>query len=165
MPGVRSRIWVLSVVSAFLLAGCGGGSVTGGGGGGGGNPTTVTLNFSANSLPLVVAAKIGSGAFTAQTLTGSSLTLTLPTGTSNYAVAYLCPTLGTAPYTSQLEYVWEASVTDGSPLNLNCPYEVNPTLNFTGSLDASAIPGAQSFEIFAKNGDSVGGGGGARGRR
>lgn len=155
---VRSRIWVLSAVSAFLLAGCGGGSITGGGGGGG-NPNTVTLNFSANSLPQVVAAKIGSGAFTAQTLTGTSLTLTLPTGTSNYAVAYLCPTLGTAPDTSQFEYVWEASVTDGSPLNLNCPYEVNPTPNFTGSLDASAIPGVQSFEILAQNGDSFGGGG------
>lgn len=157
---VRSRIWMLGA-SAFLLAGCGGGgSITGGGGGGGGsNPNTVSINFRGTSMPQVVAAKIGSGAFAAQTLTGSSLTLTIPSGTNDYAVAFLCPTEGTAPYTSQLEFVWEASVTDGSPLYFTCPYEPNLTLNFTGNLDGSALPGVQSFEIFAENGSSFGEGG------
>lgn len=119
----------------------------------------VSIKFNGSSMPTAVAAKTGTGAFTAQTLNGSTLTLSIPSGTSDYAVAFLCPTLGTAPYTSQLEFVWEAATTDGTTLNFLCPYEPNLTLNFTGSLDASAITGVQSFEVFAQNGSSVGAGG------
>jgi hypothetical protein len=159
MPVVRSRIWILGVIPA-LLAGCGGGaSIASGGGGGGNNPTTMTLTFAGTAMPQLVAAKIGTGAYSAQTLSGSTLTLSLPSGTSTYAVAYLCPAVGSGQYSSQFEYVWEASITDGSQLYLHCPYAPNLTPNLTGSLDASAIQGVQSFEILAQNGSSVGGGG------
>src|SRR5690348_6349295 len=74
------------------LAGCGGGSVSGGdggGGGGGGNPTAVTFKINGGT-PTAVAAKIGSGPFTAQTLTSGSLSLSIPSGTTTFALAVSC---------------------------------------------------------------------------
>lgn len=161
MAAVRLRFMVLGICAAFV-AGCGGGgsggSLGGGGGtggGGGDNPSVVTIAFKGDA-PTVVAAQIGSGAYTLQTLSGTTLTLTVPNGTSNYAVAYLCPAFTSGQYSSQFEYVWEASTTDGSSLNLNCPYTPNLSANLTGSLDASAVPNVQSFEILAQNGNNVG---------
>jgi hypothetical protein len=53
-------------------------------------PTTVTVSF-AGALPTAVATKIGSGAFTAATLDGATVSLELPSGTTDFAVAYVCP--------------------------------------------------------------------------
>lgn len=150
MSAVRSRVWVIGLCAAFL-AGCGGGSLTGGGGGGGGNSTTVTVQFGGASMPAAVAASIGTGAFAAQTLTGGALTLTLPSGTSNYGLAYLCP----AQSTLQDEFVFEASISDGTSLNVDCPSTASQTGTLTGSLDASAIPGVTSFQFASQNGSSV----------
>lgn len=133
------------------------------GGGSGDNATTVTITFVGPSIPTLVAAQIGTGALAAKTLSGSTLTLSIPSGTNNYSVAYLCPALVNGQSSSQFEYMWEASIADGTSLTFACapPQSVTPTLS--GSLDASAIPGVASFQINAQNGDSLGDGGGGFG--
>ncbi len=158
-------IWRLCVpgVCAAVIAGCGGGGSTSGGGGGTGgsgggqgNPTVVTVTFS-GAAPGTVAASVGGGAFAVQTLSGSALSLSIPNGTSNYAVAYLCPAQVTGQTSWQDEYVWEASTVDGTSVNANlvCPYEPSGTGALTGNLDASVIPGVYSFWIDAQNGETV----------
>jgi hypothetical protein len=133
----------------LLIAGCGGGSGAGLGttGGGGGNPTTVTIAFTGIGSTPLVAAKIGSGVFTAQTLNAGTLNLSIPSGTSNYAVAFLCPS---QPLLSE-EIVWEASIADGTSISLGCPSEPGQTGTLGVSLDASAIPGVVHFDIDAQN--------------
>jgi hypothetical protein len=163
------RLSVIGICAA-LIAGCGGGAdTTGGGGGGGGggnggggnNSTTVTVTFGGPAAPVLVAAKIGTGAFAAQTLSGSTLTLSIPSGTKNYAVAYLCPNpLATLPHSSQYEYVWEASIADGTSPSFAC--EANDVLpsqagDLTGSVDGTALPGGSigELQIFSQSGNSV----------
>jgi hypothetical protein len=158
------RLLVLGVC-AVLVAGCsaGGNMSSGGGtggGGGGNNATTVTITFEGSSLPDPVAAKIGTGAFAAETLSGNTLTLSIPSGTTNYSVAYLCPAQFTGQSSSQFEYEWEASIVDGTSLTFTCPYPQSVTPTLSGSLNASAIPGVVSFQINAQKGDSFGDGGG-----
>ncbi len=155
MSVIHSR-WFVAGLCAALITGCGGGGTTTGCTGancnGGGNPTTVTFNFSGPNLPTTVAAKIGTGSFSAQTLSGNTLTLSIPSGTSNYAVAYLCPTVAA----NQYEYVWEANTADGTSWTYTCEYnesQTPPTL--TGSLDASAVSGAQSLGIISQNASAV----------
>jgi hypothetical protein len=120
----------------ILLAGCGSGSgnTTGGGGGGGGgnNPTTVTFTV------------------TGGTLSGGSLTLSVPSGTTNFAVAFVCPPLTsyTPPETEQ--YVYEASTLDGTSFSEWClggsSNEATGTL--TGAVDASRSPGLRMLEFM-----------------
>ena len=163
---VRLRFLVLGMCAA-LVAGCsaggnmssGGGGSTGGGGGGN-SATTVTITFEGSSLPGPVAAQIGTGAFAAETLSGNTLTLSIPSGTSNYSVAYLCPALVSGQSSSQFEYVWEASIVDGTSLTFACGYPQSVTPTLSGSLDASAVQGVVSFQINAQNGNSFGDGGG-----
>lgn len=178
MPVIGSR-WFLIALCGALIAGCGGGGSTAGGGGGNGgggnggggnggggggngggggssNPTTVTLTFP-NSVTLA-AAQIGSGAFTVQTLSGNQLSLSIPSGTANYAVAYLCPGQSSWQGLFTEEVVWEASTADGTSANLSCMDNFVSTAGMsilTGSLDASAIPGAENFTIFALSGNSI----------
>jgi hypothetical protein len=139
-----------------------GGSGTGGGstgtGGSGNSATTVTITFYGSSMPLLVAAQTGSGALAAKTLSGNTLALSIPSGTSIYSVAYLCPALGTGQSSSQFEYLWEASVLDGTSVGLHCGYQPSPTPTLSGSLDASAIPGVNSFQINAQTSNSFNGG-------
>lgn len=144
------RIGGLGLVASFF-AGCGGsgGGMSCPGGAGcatGGNPTAVTFTFNGPNIPTVVAAKIGTGAFAAQTLSGGTLSLTIPAGTSNYAVAALCPG-------QQNEYIWEASTADGTSPTYQCGY-AGQTGTLTGELDASAISGVQSFWTYAGSADS-----------
>jgi hypothetical protein len=150
------RAWVLRflVPAAVCLAlsGCGGSSSGsgggGGGGGGGGNtPTTVTVSFA--GTPTALATQVGSGSFTAATLTSGTLTLSIPSGTTNFAVAYLC---GDDGYTQQT--VIEASTLDGTSYSASyCPsLATQPTGTLTGSADASAIAGAEFVGINAYNG-------------
>ncbi len=100
------------------------------------------------------------GAFAAKTLSDNTLTLSIPSGTSNYAVAYLCPALVTGQSSSQFEYVWQASIVDGTSLTFACASQPSQTPTLSGSLNASAIPGIESFQINAQNGTSFGDGGG-----
>ncbi len=122
--------------------------------------TTVTITFIGPSIPGLVAAQVGTGALAAKTLSGNVLTLSIPTGTSNYSVAYLCPALVNGQLSSQFEYVWEASIVDGTSLTFVCAYPQSVTPTLSGSLDASAIPGVVSFQINAQSGNSFGEGGG-----
>ena len=153
MPVIHSRLWVFGV-GAALIAGCGGDRSTSGGGGEN-NSTTVTVTFGGTSMPVAVAAQIGTGPLAVQTLSSRTLSLSIPSGTSNYAVADLCPALVTGQSSSQVEYVTEASITDGASLNLYCPYQQSQGGTLTGSLNATAIQGVQFFEINSRNGDSL----------
>lgn len=157
MPFDRSRWLVLCVCTAFLT-GCGSrGNMTGGGGGSGSNPAVITIHFDGSATPTVVAAKMGSGAYSAQSLTNGTLTLSVPDGTSNYAVAYLCPSVTGSNEVE--EDVWEASTADGSSVSFVCPTLPNQAPNLTGALDASAIAGVQEFEIDSQQGDASDGSG------
>jgi len=145
-----------------VVAGCGGGSGNGGNGGGGGggeNPTTVTLKVTA-ATPAAVATQIGTGSFTAATITSGALTLSVPFGTSNFAVAYACPATTTnlsgTVYSSVTENVLEASTADGMSFNLSCAEASNPANPgiLTGSVDATAIAGADYVGVMAGSGGS-----------
>lgn len=141
---IDQPLLLLSVL--VLMAGCGasGGSTNNGGG-----PQTVSVSFSAGT-PTVVAAKIGSGAFTAQSLSGGKLSLSLPSGTSDFAVAYLC----TAPSFPALERIFEATTADGTSFSLSCavPAQPDKTGVLTGNVDITAIPEANLVEIAAGTG-------------
>ena len=151
MSGAVLRLSATCAALAFL-AGCGSSSGGGGSTGGGGNtPTAVTFTFSVGT-PTVVAAKIGSGSFTAQSLNSGKLSLSLPNGTSNFAVAYLC----TAPSFPIFQDVFEANTTDGSSFILPCPAPSStiPMGTLTGSVDGSAIPEANSLGLAVANGNN-----------
>jgi hypothetical protein len=150
------RIVGLSILSGvfILIAGCvGNGSVgSSGGGGGGGNSTTVTVTFT-GATPTAVATQIGSGSYTAVT-PANTITLKLPNGMTNFAVAYVCtvsfPPSGATPSLEIFQNVVEASATDG--VNLveasQCATTTGPATGvLTGSIDGSAIPGVMAFGI------------------
>jgi hypothetical protein len=145
---------LLPATACLVIVGCGGsggGSTCTGAACGTGTPTTVTVTFGGPALPTAVAERIGTGAFTAQTLSGNVLTLSVPSGTSNFAVAYLCP-----PNGENYEYIWEASTADGTSPTFTCMPGDNQPGMLTGNLDASAISGAQGFEILSQNASSNG---------
>jgi hypothetical protein len=145
------------------IAGCGGSpSGNGGsnGGGGGSSSTAVTVTFQ-GTTPTAVAAKIGSGSFTAQTLNSGVVTLSLPSGTTNFTVAFVCPPVAVTSGGTQIgqtgrESVIEASTLDATSLTESCA--VSPqsfqTGMLTGSVDASAIPAASFLSVNAQSGTS-----------
>lgn len=139
------KLFLLLLVLA-LIAGCGGSS---GSSNNTGNPETISISFSTGT-PSVVAAKIGSGSFTAQTLTAGKLSLSLPNGTSDFAVAYVCA----APSLPALEHIFEATTADGNSFTLPCfaPTQPDTTGTLSGSVDATAIPEANFFDIAASAG-------------
>ncbi len=162
----RFRVLVPALVSV-LVAGCGGGSS--GSGSSGGGPATVNFTFSP-ATPTVVAAQIGSGAFTTETVSSNGLSLSLPSGTTNFAVAYVCNppavAFGGQQMIAPYESVVEASTTDGTSLTLPCPSSVlgsgvglSGSTGQTGSLavnvNASGIPSATSVSAIAENGNSA----------
>jgi hypothetical protein len=116
----------------------------------------VTLTFPSGTSP--VAAQVGRDAFALQTLSGDTLSLLIPSGTSNYAVVYLCPSyiIGNIQYGE--EGVWEASTADGVSFYLSCPANpINPPAGMdalTGTIDVAAISGAESFSSAAQSGNS-----------
>ena len=156
-------------VALLLIAGCGGGSNAGsssggsgggtggsGGGNGGGNgggsgdqPTTVTFSF-LSGTPTQLAVKVGSGNYTAQTLTSNQLTISIPSGTTTYSIAYLCP-----PYPNSNSFVQESilfdSIEDGTTTSGACPGQVNATTpamgDLTGTVNASAFPTAVNMQL------------------
>jgi hypothetical protein len=145
------------------IAGCGGSPSGNSGsdeGGGGGNSTTVTVTFQ-GTMPMAVAAKIGSGAFTAQAINSGAVTLSLPSGPTSFAVAFACPPVAVTSGGTQIgqtsqESVIEASTLDGASLTESCA--VSPqsfqTGVLTGSVDASAIPAASFLSVNAQSGTS-----------
>lgn len=123
MPSFCSRLWTLGLVVG-LIAGCGGGSGGNNTGGGGGSSTTVTFTFVFDSAP-TVAARIGSGSFAPVTLSSNTLTLSIPQGTTDFAVAYLCPAypyfVNGIQYSYNDQYVIEASTQDQTSFTESCP--------------------------------------------
>lgn len=146
----------LCVLSIAGCGGSGGGGGTGGGGNGGGGgsggPTTVTFNFTGSIPTTVVAAKIGDGNFTPQTLTNGVLTLSIPSGTSNYAVAFMC-TIGS---TYQGEEIVELSTADGLSPTFNCSGSYpGGAGTLTGTVDATAIPGAGYMYVMTQRSNAA----------
>jgi hypothetical protein len=135
---------------ALCLAGCGGGSnsSTGPTGPTGptGGPTTVTYTFSAYGVPpTAVATKIGTGSFTAATASAGKVTLTIPTGQTNYSVAWICPPpFGNDP-TENEEYIREASTLDGTSFTEECYSAIAATAGLAHSRHARAHPAATGF--------------------
>ena len=143
-----SRLSVLCLVP-LLIAGCGGNSSGGASGagagtGGGGSPTAVTIAFY-DSTPSVVAAKIGSGSFAPQTVSSGKLVLSVPSGETSFAVAYVC---------GRFEEILEASTTDGTSFTEPCwgPPTAPASGTLTGNVDVSAIPGANLVNVAASSG-------------
>ena len=155
---LRTAILALSAATLLSLAGCGGsgGTFSCGlcGGGGGGNPTTITISFS-GTAPTAVATQIGSGSYTAATLASGKLTVSVPSGTTNYAVAYACPpvSLGIPPNQQYSVHVWEAALSDGTAFSQTCANSNASASNatLTGSVDATAIAGANQVDLLAFN--------------
>lgn len=124
-----------------LIAGCGGSS--------GGTPETVSISFSTGT-PTVVAAKIGSGPFIAESLAAGKMSLSLPSGTSDFAVAYLC----TVPSFPAIERIFEATTADGTSFTLPCalPAEPGTTGALTGNINVTAITDTNLLDIAASSG-------------
>lgn len=154
------RVCALAVVCVGIV-GCGGSSGGGNGSGGeGGGSTAITVTFQ-GPAPTAVAAMIGSGAFAPQSLASGTLLLSIPSGTSDFAVAFVCPPVAITAGGSQLgqtaqESIFEASTSDGTSFTEACPPAPQSfqTGALTGSVDASAIPGAAYVSINAQSGSS-----------
>ena len=146
MLTISLRFTILGLALA-VLTGCGGSSgvgVNAGGGGGVDTPTVVTITFF-DSTPSLVAAQIGSGSFVSQSVSSGKLALSLPSGTTNFAVAYVCGTF---------EEILEATTADGTSFTEPCwgPFKPPQTGTLTGSVDISAIPGANLVNLAVSNG-------------
>jgi hypothetical protein len=155
------QLWVSIPALMFVAAaGCGGGSS--GSGSSGGGPATVNFTF-LPATPTVVAAQIGSGAFTTETVSSNGLSLSLPSGTTTFAVAYVCNppavTLGGQQMILPYEAVVEASTADGSSFTLPCPLGI-PAVSpgQTGTLaviaNASGIASVSNLSFVAENGSN-----------
>jgi hypothetical protein len=153
MASALIRLSALALL-IVVIAGCGGGSSGGAGGGGGNNPTVVTFTVN-GPTPTAVAAKIGSGAFAAQTISSGKVSLSIPSGTTEFAVAVKCPplsqTVGPLTITTSGQTVFEATTADGTEFTIPCSAPVsNPATGaLTGSADASAIAGVNTIGVTA----------------
>jgi hypothetical protein len=110
----------------------------------------VTVSFA--GTPTALATQVGSGSFTTATLTSGTLTLNIPSGTTNFAVAYVCSTPS-----STMQTVLEASTLDGTSYSASyCPSNATvPTATLTGSGDASAIAVTNFLGVTTDNGSSL----------
>lgn len=112
--------------------------------------STVTVTFT-NGTPTAAAVKMGSGAFTTASVQNNQTSFTLPAGTSSYALAYVCPPEGLPGLMTTNEFVIEATAADGTTYSTTC--EGNPsTGSATGTVDATAIPGAATVFVVGKGG-------------
>jgi hypothetical protein len=147
MSTLCPRLLVSSLLAAFLI-GCGGG--------GSGpqtasqNPTStaITFTFVGVSAPASVAVQIGSGPFLPVDLQSGAVTFTVPGGTNQYSVAYLCVS-GEEPGRTFSETILQATIKDGTAFSPACSGSPSATTGqATGSADASLIPGATDIEII-----------------
>jgi hypothetical protein len=107
--------------------------------------TTVTASFSGATLPSAVAYQAGTtGGFQQLTLSGSSVSFTMPTETNAYSFAYICPTFVAGNAYSN-ESIIQATTTDVTSLSLACP---SLSGNISATFDVSAIPGAASTLLY-----------------
>ena len=138
MSASNPRFLVYALVMS--LVGCGGSS--GSSGGSGGNPPT-TITFTFNVPPAAVAYQIGAEPYTLSALTSGKLTFSVPSGQTNFSVAYLCPVLTNSTPSESFEYVRQASVLDGTSYTESCfQQSTQQTATATVQVNAAAIPGA-----------------------
>lgn len=137
-----------------LLAGCGGSGTNGGAVTNNASATSVTVTFNSPLAPPTVAAQTGSAPFAAAPLQGNQLTISLPSATSKYSLAWTCTF-----HTMTFEYVLEATPQDGTAYSVGCQSgllqptgSAPPMAGATGSVDASAIAGTAFVGIFGKQG-------------
>jgi len=152
------RGWYLQFSATFVLAlavvSCGGSGVSStspssSSGSSGNATTTVTYTFTGGT-PTAAAVQIGNDTFAAALLQSNKLSVSIPQGTTNYAVAFVCPPNVASGTTVTSEYIIEAATQDGTAFNWNCPMQPN-TGNATGTVDVSAIPGA-AYVLVRGNG-------------
>jgi hypothetical protein len=104
-------------------------------------------------MPTVVATRIGSGTFTEATLSSNVLTVSVPAGTTDFAVAYLCPTYpyyeAGIQYSYNSQHVVEASTADWTSYATACD---SANLNsFSIDVNASGISGTQGVLVETGN--------------
>jgi len=165
MMKLSQFLWIAVLVSATMIAtGCGGG---GGTTTGGKTPTptptpTVTatptptpanivmVTFPAPT-PLAVAEKIGNGSWsTASLSSAATLTVGLPTGVTRYSIAVACPAWNSVSGLQNEEWVIQADLADGSSYTPQvCASFPQSYSTITGNVDATAIPGAAKFNVYA----------------
>ncbi len=137
--------WIGLPICASLLAlltGCGGSSGTSLTTGG--NPQTVAFTF-IGGTPTAAAVQTGTNTFSAATLQSNALSVSVPSGTTDYSVAYVCPVSNGV--TS--EFAIQASTKDGSAFTLSC-YGQNMG-SASGSANAVAIPNAANILVYSGN--------------
>lgn len=145
MKLAASNLVPLTMVLA-IASGCGGPGVGSSGSGAGSGNTGTTVTFTFQGQPTAVAARIGSGSFAVQSLASDKLSLTIPSGTTNLAVAWVCP--------DGSQYVNEVSTADGSSFSALCVGQQAPaTGTLTATLDLSTIPGVFQVTINASDGN------------
>ena len=139
----------LAAVFACALAGCGGSSGTGPSTG----PTSTTVVYTfQGEAPSAVAVQIGAGSYTAATLASGQLSLSIPNGTTNYAIAYVCPQAAGLGDLITAEFVIEASTADGNSFTTSCNEASGTTGSATGSVNTSAIAGVANVLIRGSQG-------------
>lgn len=142
----------LAAVFASALAGCGGSSSSGPSTG----PTSTTVVYTfQGEAPSAVAVEIGTGSYTAATIQSGQLSLSIPNGTTNYAIAYVCPQAAGLGDLITAEYVIEASTSDGNSFTTTCNEVSGSTGSATGSVDTSAIAGVANVLIRGSQGDGA----------
>ncbi|MGB8099019.1 MAG: hypothetical protein WCF17_17805 [Terracidiphilus sp.] len=134
---------------ACALAGCGGSSSNAPSTG----PTFTTVVYSfQGQAPTAVAVEIGAGSYSPATLQSGSLSISVPNGTTNYAIAYVCPQAAGLGDLITAEYVIEASTSDGNSFSTTCNEVSGNTGSATGSVDTSAIAGVANVLIRGSQG-------------
>jgi hypothetical protein len=147
--------WIVIVLSSLLIVsiGCGGSGVTTPGPTPTPVPNSVTITFAAPT-PVAFAQKIGAGNWTAASPSGGQLVVQLPSGTTQYGVAFVCQSVRSGTAVDQ-QFMIQADIKDGNTYTLQqCLPDLSlplPTASFTGSFDATAIAGASQVEISVDN--------------
>ncbi|HEY6308129.1 MAG TPA: hypothetical protein VI488_16890 [Candidatus Angelobacter sp.] len=104
--------------------------------------------------PTAAAVQIGSAAFTAASIQSGNVTLSLPMGTTQYAIAYVCPPVPGFGNTVTSEFIIEATTQDGTTFTVSCQGSPS-TGSATGSANASLIAG--SANVFVRGNQGFGG--------
>jgi len=151
----------LGILLSLTVAGCGGG-------GGGGLSTHLTAGGTAvvvtftGSTPTAAATQIGTSAFAAAAIQGGKVNIFVPTGTTKYSVAYVCPPYPGLGNMVTAEYVIQASIQDGTAYTVSC-FGAPTTGTATGTANATAIAGSANILIRGNMGygGSVGSNNGA----
>ncbi|MHB8302047.1 MAG: hypothetical protein ACYDC6_04285 [Acidobacteriaceae bacterium] len=145
LAGNRFAAAFLAALALAALTACGGGSsmttVAG---------TTVTAAFKGSTMPSAVAYQTGTtGTFQTLAFSGSSVSFTVPTGTTAYGFAYQCPGGGSS---FPQESIIQATTTDTTSLSFACPPPASGKVIAT--FNVSAIPGATGIALWGGNGGS-----------